>query len=599
MTWLYTYDNDSKIGALGDSAHSGLTVVGKPEAASLLADPQIADRDSVLYIQTNRGFLHGINFASGDEFWGFVPPNILETRLPAMKYNESGLWYGGNGVTSMRSVPMVLLDGMLTAGDVRFSDGSDHTVLLAAMGWGGNGIYAMDVTKQDAANRTPQFLWAVENARYADSETNPIDGVKRWGLAAGMTNARDYDYHDLGLTIQAAIPIVSSANEHVTILPGGIGYKVGLGGDTQGKVFYFLDAENGAILKKIDTSSLPADFDANGRPLGMAITPITYITPNNGKTTGFYTVDSEGSVLSCDTSGSVRDWGLKGIFQLRTYATPKGSSGNATWDAVPADLPLVAPRALLSVRSRDTGSAWLFGGTADLMLPDSDLGGTRKLVNEQQFIFGINRGTPGNPGAPDSARLADLKQWEYISDGILPDYGVSFETAAERNRMKATDKMGWALRLRPKMDDPVNPRDAEYATTAPYLAGNELYIATFVPRTRSASENKTCPEVGDGKLYILNPLTGTSRLTNKTHVLLPNIKITGISVRNGRIYLGIQQQLNPNSWNEADDIDMTEKALLANGTIGVFKLRNAGEPITATNIEPNVPHLHYWRERVH
>ncbi|MDR1978471.1 MAG: hypothetical protein LBQ42_07040 [Synergistaceae bacterium] len=601
--WLYTYDDG--VGALGDSAHSGITVVGVPKAASLLNsdDPEIASRDKALYIHTNRGFLHCIDFESGNEIWGFIPPNILN-RIPLMKYGEYGqdnTWYNGDGSTVPRSVPLVLLDGMLTTGDVKFSDNKDHTVLLGAMGWGGNGLYAMDVTKLGPLNRTPQFLWAIENARYAEKETNPIDGVKRWGLASG--NIGDYDYSDLGLTIQAAMPVVSWTGEHVTILPGGLGYKKGLDGDTQGKVFYFLDAENGTIRKKIDMASSPADFFANGRPLGMAVTPVTHITPKlsgditlaGDKTVEFYTADSEGNILYCDTTGPIEDWSLKGIFQMLTYA----EAGNAVSPSVSADLPLILPRALIKARHKYQGteSTWLFGGTADLMMPDSDLSGTRKLTNEQQFIFAINL-----TKAPNNAKLADLNQWTYFNDGLSPSYGSPYDVVnkgVQQTLTSAVEGKGWALRLRPKMNDPDDPRDAEYATTTPYFFNGELYIATFVPRTRLADQSETCPEVGDAKLYIINPLTGKSRLTNKNYILLRNIKVTGINVsKTGRLFLGIQQQLNPNSWNEVDDVDLLNKSLEAGGGVGSGDLPPTGNPVNLPNITPNIPHLHYWRERI-
>jgi Tfp pilus tip-associated adhesin PilY1 len=329
----------------------------------------------------------------------------------------------------------------------------------------------------------------------------------------------------------------------------------------------------------------------------MGVTPIVQVAnkDNTGKVVGtaIYTADSEGNILYCDTTGHVANWSMQGIFQLLTYPEPGGVEvGGTTWAPVAGDLPVVVPRAFL--RGKDsTGKIWLFGGTADLMMPDSDLDGTRKLTNEQQYIFGINL-----TNAPSNAKLGDtqMKKWIYFDDGLAPSYGEPYPSD-KKGDQGDPGEYGWVLRLRPKMSHPSNPRDAEYVTTAPYLAGGELYIATFVPHTRTSGQGKTCPEVGDAKLYIMNPRTGRSRLTNKNHIFLKNIKITGISVSGRRIYLGIQQQVNPNSWNEANDVDMKNKSLLAGGAVGVFEIEP--EPSSdSLNITPDVPHLHYWRERI-
>jgi hypothetical protein len=191
-----------------------------------------------------------------------------------------------------------------------------------------------------------------------------------------------------------------------------------------------------------------------------------------------------------------------------------------------------------------------------------------------------------------------LVQFSYFSDAMLPSYGVPYDPDL-RPQQIASDAhgYGWVLRLRPKINDATNPREAEYMTTAPYFYRGELYVATFIPRTRLAGQSETCPEVGDAKLYILNPITGKSRLSGKDHILLRDIKIVGISARKGFLYLGIQQQVNPNSWNNNDDVDMVDRALLMGGTMG--RLSIPTESINPANLTPNIPYLHYWRERIH
>jgi hypothetical protein len=275
---------------------------------------------------------------------------------------------------------------------------------------------------------------------------------------------------------------------------------------------------------------------------------------------------------------------MKGIFQLRTWA----EAATSVSPAVAADLPLVVRHTLLTAKPSGANDiSWIFGGTADLMMPDTS--DTRKLTNAQQVIFGINRTV-----APETAKLDDLQRWPYFSDAINPAYGVAFNADG---RALAENAIGWVLRLRPKMEDASEPRDAEYMTADPYLYRGELYIATFVPHTRQAGQSETCPETGDAKLYAFNPLTGRPRTQTKDHVLLRNIKIVGVSAREGRIYLGIQQQVNPNSWNDSNDIDMINKMQHSPGLVS-FQYPDTGS-VEPPNITPDIPHLHYWRERIH
>ena len=92
----------------------------------------------------------------------------------------------------------------------------------------------------------------------------------------------------------------------------------------------------------------------------MAIAPVTYLEDSETKhTTGFYTADSEGNVMYCDTTEPVGDWSLKSVFQLRT-----------TSDAIVPDEPVAIPHALL-VAETSAQAQWVFGGTADLMAPDT------------------------------------------------------------------------------------------------------------------------------------------------------------------------------------------------------------------------------------
>ncbi|MDR1978547.1 MAG: hypothetical protein LBQ42_07420 [Synergistaceae bacterium] len=582
--WLITYTNEP--GVLGDMEHSSFAIVNKPAIAN------IPERDARIYLQTNRGVLHSLDRDNGEEQWAFIPPNIFQNRLRNQKFFPlDGSWYIGDGTTGIQSTPLVLLDGMLAPND--FKAGGDYkTLLIGNLGWGGNGFYAMDVT---AAGNEPHFLWAVENARYSEQESSALDGVKLWGAAADSKNA--HDYSDLGLTIAAAeIRSTAEYDEYeekwilrdgVGILPGGLGYQYGA--DSQGKVFYVFNPINAEIIRKITTSN--GFLAPSGNKLGMGIAPIYYI-PEKGKfveedavtspreksivTKEFFTGDSEGNVLYCDMKSDPSDWDLKSVFQLRTL------TGNH---------PVAIMKAFEVWKNSD--SRWLFGGTSDLMVP-----GHRTLANEEQFIFGLNlRQNPNmgeNPPSPPTPMVtADLVRLTYLSDDIFPSYQEGNVQVTVPSNAK-----GWVLKLRPKIIHPTEPTEAEYVTTAPFFYQGVVYVSTFVARTRQPDDDEKCPELGDGKLYAFDPLTGRGMWSGGRQALVfDNIKIAGISAIGGRMFLGIKilQGGALNALEQYEDL-AGFKTYAESTTIAIKALgdppRDEGDP----NVPYNIPLLHYWKE---
>ncbi|MDR1875145.1 MAG: hypothetical protein LBQ90_09070 [Synergistaceae bacterium] len=555
--WLITYRDDP--GVMGEMEHSGFALVGAP------LFPTIPARDKRIYFQTNRGVLHALDFEDGDEKWAFIPPNIFQNRIREQKFFPlDGSWYTGDGTTTIRSKPLVLLDGMLSARDVKTPNGY-KTIMIGNMGWGGNGFYAMDVT---VPGSEPNFLWAVENARYEAAEPRPLDGVKLWGAAAaGNKNTRDYS--DLGLTIAAGeVRTPSGGDEGVGILPGGLGYQYGA--DSQGRVFYLFNPEDASIIRKLTTSD---GFKApSGRVLGMGITPVSYISRGD-RAQEFFTADSEGNVLYCKMEDSPSRWNLKSIFQLRTLT---------------GDKPVAITRALEVGRQGKT--RWLFGGTSDLMAPAH-----RTLTNEEQFIFGLNLTENRNlsEDVPTSLTTKDLVALKYIkpASDVFPSYG---ETGGQVS-VPASAK-GWFLRLRPKIIHPKEPTEAEYVTTSPFLYQGVLYVSTFIARTRQPDDDEKCPELGDSKLYALDPVSGRGAWKGGAQSLVfNNIKVAGISSSNGRMFLGIKvlQSGALDQLRRQPDLDGFRTH--ADGIAIDFGALGSGEEPTPPD-RYDFPVLQFWKE---
>jgi outer membrane protein assembly factor BamB len=280
-------------------------------------------------------------------------------------------------------------------------------------------------------------------------------------------------------------------------------------------------------------------------------------------------------------SGDPADWRMRSIFQLRTV---DGSKPVAITKAL-----------LLAVKGN---RHWLFGGTSDLMLPDPDslVSADRKLVNPEQFIFALNR--DANPtmigGSPVPLATSQLVALKYMKDGLYPP---NPEAAGGEQVTVQSDAYGWYLKLRGKVSHGTDPTDPEYVTTAPFLYQGVLYVSTFVPRTRQPYDNEKCPELGDGKLYALDPLTGKSMWQGGQQALVfENIKISGISASMGKLFLGVKV-LKGGALNQLKHIsELGEFQIYAEGQYIAFDA--LGEPPTLKpDVQYNVPHLQYWKER--
>lgn len=181
-----------------------------------------ANRQSVLYIAANDGFLHALNGDTGDEMFAYVPRIIM----PNMNKLATANW----GATHRFNV-----DGSPQVMDAYYA-GNWHTVLVAGLNSGGRGFYAMDVT--DPSN--PTVLWEI----CSDATLCAIVDTDI-GLSFGnpVVTKRAFDG-------KWVVFLTSGLNN---VSPGtGVGY------------LYTLDLATGAILNKVSTG-----FGSVASPSGL------------------------------------------------------------------------------------------------------------------------------------------------------------------------------------------------------------------------------------------------------------------------------------------------------------------------------------------
>ncbi len=107
------------------------------------------NRAGTVYAASNDGMLHAFDAETGEERWAYVPPLVLPEmwRLASTSYG-----YGDNH--------RYFLDGPLTMADAVINGGW-KTVLIGALGKGGRGYYALDVT--DPADPRPLWTFSADN----------------------------------------------------------------------------------------------------------------------------------------------------------------------------------------------------------------------------------------------------------------------------------------------------------------------------------------------------------------------------------------------------------------------------------------------------
>jgi len=172
-----------------------------------------AGRQGVLYIAANDGMIHAFNGDTGDELWTYVPRIVF----PKMASLATDNW-------DVRHE--YLVDGSPQIMDVYDSGaGAWKTLLIAGLGKGGRGYYALDVTNP----ATPKGMWEV----CSDSALCAIqDGDMGFSFGFPVITKR--------VTDGKWIVLLTSGMNNVS--PGtGRGY------------LYILDALTGAILQKVDT----------------------------------------------------------------------------------------------------------------------------------------------------------------------------------------------------------------------------------------------------------------------------------------------------------------------------------------------------------
>lgn len=181
---------------------------------------------SVIFAGSNDGMLHAFDDETGEELWGFIPPNVL-TNL--------------QGLHSDLLVSFV--DGSPRAYVSRNTDGSiNKAILIVGERRGGNRYYALDVTDP----LVPKYLW----------EINP-DALGSLYVEMGQTWATPY----MGKIACQGVGTCIGGEKWAVFVGGGYDEKEDNDvppADTKGRAIYIIDVLDGSLIKRFSNVEIPA-----------------------------------------------------------------------------------------------------------------------------------------------------------------------------------------------------------------------------------------------------------------------------------------------------------------------------------------------------
>ncbi|NCB26906.1 MAG: hypothetical protein EOM62_15770 [Bacteroidia bacterium] len=547
IQWLRgkdAYDEEEdkdELHKLLDISNSGLVKVGSPGAS--IWDPLYAqfrethkNRDTVVYVQSNAGMLHGFDDDNGNESFAFVPPNVLANgRLRGLRWEDWGTQYEN----STTSISRFLLDGPLIVEDV-IVDGAYRTLLMGLLGFGGAGMYVLDVT--DPSPGKAEFLWAVENSVYGFNEGKVLlkpeaqREVLVWekGLANNTLFAQyahtptegtisgTFDYRRLRRTVGAPfigqIFIKDSALARpewkwAFLMPSGA--SVGVTGDSSSQGAVFIGSmKDGAIIKSFDT----------GAPVTSSVVALAGSLYREART--FFAADAAGKLYKGDLTKTAKEnWSMYPVLLF------------------PNDSPGIS-RSLLGIKLDQ--QIWVCAGTGDI---------TGYLATASDDV---NYFASANITGVQSVSPLEVKDEEEHLLELDPEDGEEFLDLSENG-----DRKGWFITFdsRERMSSP------------PYIMNGYVFFWTFIP------DDDVCSDSGDSRLYLVNVKSGLSGWNpeeiEKKYKEYSDLKVSGFAVRS----------------LPGGNIEM----ILSDGTILTFPADTFDDKFTGSG-SPKIEAV-YWKER--
>jgi type IV pilus assembly protein PilY1 len=473
---------DRRFGLLGDIVNSDPVFVGPPN--SVILDPTYvtfrdrkASRAPMLYVGANDGMLHGFDAVELDEKLAYIPsktfPNLA--RLTSSSYSHR-----------------FYVDGTPEVADAQIGGNTaDHwkTVLVGALGLGGQGLYALDVTdvnfsEGDAKNTV---LW-----EFNDSDDKDL------GYVTGKPVIRKVMH-----------PTDPSKSKWAVIVSGGYNNSEGdAAASITGRAYLFvifLDGPGpGRVWREnIDYVKIDTGVGSVGTPNGLA-PPLAIDANRDGLTDYVYAGDLQGNMWKFD----LRDPSFA-LWQDPTRRVKLTQAREGT--AALAPVQAITARADAIPHPTGRGYIILFGTgkyleTADRVAPHGletfygiwdkdDRRASGGLIKDQTTV--------GSRAQLLEQTIVNAPGPNGLEARIVSKTGINWST--DTTPPTAEDSLGGSSPLRHMgwyMDFPSSASTGERVVFRPVVLGGRLIFTTLIP---SAG---LCDAGGNSYLMVVNPATG-------------------------------------------------------------------------------------------
>lgn len=421
-----------------------------------------APRKPMIYVGANDGMLHGFD-ATGDNTGG----KELLAYVPSKTHSKL------NQLTNPNYIHRYYIDSTPTVADVQIGT-TWKTVLVGGLAAGGQGIYALDVTRpeQFAETKTSTVLWEFNDSDDADPS--------------------DSSYAPYGLGYVFGQPVVRkmSNGKWAAIVSAGYNNSEadGFRGSGRGYIFIiFLNGPTGANrtwIRNTDYVRLEAPVGTVATPNGLA-PPFAADTNADGMVDYIYAGDLRGRFWKFDVTDSTNS-ALPGFKNAGNYANTDNRltlySGTQ---------PITA-QAQGTVHPTGQGYVLTFG-TGKYIEP-GDAAGPYTV----QSFYGIwdKNNRPGKISVQSGYPTDQTKLFRQV----IVDSGTfrSIEPGASQGSTAPvwTTHMGWF------MDFPNSTATGERSVFTPLLVSGRLIFTTLIP------SGGACQFGGTSYLMVLNPVTG-------------------------------------------------------------------------------------------
>lgn len=384
----------------GGNLRNRATLLGDIVSSSPAFSP---DTDTV-FVGSNDGMLHAFNAANGRELFGYLPGGLDWSALGGSSRPDYSHRY--------------FVDGPIVVSSRRETNG--RNVLVGALGKGGHGLYALDVTTPSSFSAN-DFKWEVRS----------LDG------AMGLVQSR---------------PVIGRLNNGTTAVITANGINSGNGQ----AALILLDVDSGDTVRILGTGVGSAVQDS---PQSNGLTSaVGWDADGNGTVDYVYGGDMLGNVWKFDVSSS--NSALWSIVDNAPLFTATDAAGNR--QPITAGLTLALhPR---------TYQPWLFFGTGRLLTP-GDM--SSRTV---QSLYGM---VDDGVAKSRSGAQANLTRRQTVVSGTMSGYPVR---AFERQSALPADSKGWYLDLlAPAQPPAVGASEGERVISDAQLFGDVLIVSSVIP----------------------------------------------------------------------------------------------------------------------